>query len=198
MKNKKKAHYCLGNCKRQCVPKPSALEVLRQGRKQVRECTQEQTYSPWMFKLQDHPYKLLFCLRDPKAQNRHSAALFRDVRRKQWDYSCKNECSFWRPWLETHRPRKRSAHEPWAGAWVESEVSSSLMRRQFSEPTPSQARQCQQGPNYKGALSREEQCLWNQCFGRKGKQICAKSSFSRNLVYRKHVHRCGCVHISSD
>lgn len=84
----KKAHCCIGNGKRQRVLKPSMLEVPWQGQKQVREYPQEQTYFPWMFKLQDRPYKLLFYLRDPKAQNRHSAALFQDVRRKRWDYFC--------------------------------------------------------------------------------------------------------------
>lgn len=76
-----------------------------------------------------------------------------------------------------------------------SEFALNLMQLHFSECAHTQARERQQGLNYKGALSREEQCVWNKCFGRKGKQIRAKISFSRNLVYRECVHRHADIHI---
>lgn len=111
----------------------------------------------------------------------YSIVLFQDMKRKQWYHFCIKMNVAVGCVTVTQSPQafESSEHEPWVTVGADSEFALSLMWLQFSAYTHRQPRKQWQGINYKGALSREEQCVWNQCFGRKRKQISVKISFSR-------------------
>lgn len=110
----------------------------------------------------------------------YSIVLFQDTRIKQWYHFCikMNAAAGCTTVTQSPQAFESPEHEPCAT--VELRVNLlSLMRLQFSACAHRQPRKRRWGLNYKGPLSREEQCVWNQCFGRKRKQIRAKISFGR-------------------
>lgn len=91
----------------------------------------------------------------------YSIVLFQDMKRKQWYHFCIKMNVAGGCVTVTHSPQafESSEHEPWAAVGTDSEFALSLTRLQFSAYTHRQPRKQWQGINYKGALSRKEQCV---------------------------------------
>lgn len=91
----------------------------------------------------------------------HGIVLFHDMKRKQWYHFCVKMNVAVGCMTVTQSPQalESSDHEPWATVGADSEFALHLMRLQFSAYAHRQSRKHWQGLNYKGALSREEQCV---------------------------------------